>query len=186
MGNDYTVTLAAHSGQLQLNAYEPIEGLAVMESQHLLFTTSQTLRTQCIDGITVNEKVLAHYMETTIGIVTALNPVLGYEKATELAAEAHKSGKGFEVIQSSPPRTDRRNPDPVVDQTRQEHLSKKKIAEKKIDSHRGIRRSGAAFIGAVAALVRVRWPSRGAEANATILATGGTIAGAAATAAVRL
>jgi len=99
MGNDYTVTLAAHSGQLQLNAYEPIEGLAVMESQHLLYTTSQTLRTQCIDGITVNEKVLAHYMETTIGIVTALNPVLGYEKATELAAEAHKSGKGvLEVI----------------------------------------------------------------------------------------
>ena len=70
-----------------------------MESQHLLYTTSQTLRTQCIDDITVNEKVLAHYMETTIGIVTALNPVLGYEKATELADEAHKSGKGvLEVI----------------------------------------------------------------------------------------
>jgi aspartate ammonia-lyase len=99
MGNDYTVTLAAHSGQLQLNAYEPIEGLAVMESQHLLYTTSQTLRTQCIDGITVNEKVLEHYMTTTIGIVTALNPVLGYEKATELAAEAQQTGKGvLEVI----------------------------------------------------------------------------------------
>jgi aspartate ammonia-lyase len=99
MGNDYTVTLAAHSGQLQLNAYEPVEGLAVMESQHLLYTTSQTLRTKCIDGITVNERVLAHYMETTVGIVTALNPVLGYEKATELANEAYKSGKGvLEVI----------------------------------------------------------------------------------------
>ena len=99
MGNDYTVTLAAHSGQLQLNAYEPIEGLAVMESQHLLFTTSKALRTQCIDGITVNEKVLARYMETTVGIVTALNPVIGYEKATELANEAYKSGKGIlEVI----------------------------------------------------------------------------------------
>jgi aspartate ammonia-lyase len=99
MGNDYTVTLAAHSGQLQLNAYEPVEGLAVMESQHLLYTTSQTLRTKCIDGITVNERVLAHYMETTVGIVTALNPVLGYERATELANEAYKSGKGvLEVI----------------------------------------------------------------------------------------
>ena len=51
-------------------------------------------RTKCIDGITVNEKVLAHYMETTVGIVTALNPVLGYDKATELANEAYKSGKG--------------------------------------------------------------------------------------------
>ena len=99
MGNDYTVTLAAHSGQLQLNAYEPLEGLAMMESQHLLYTTSMAFRTKCVDGITVNEKVLEHYMETTIGIVTALNPVLGYDKATELAAEAYKSGKGIlEVI----------------------------------------------------------------------------------------
>jgi aspartate ammonia-lyase len=48
-----------------------------------------------IDGITVNEKVLERYMETTVGIVTALNPVLGYEKATELANEAYKSGKGI-------------------------------------------------------------------------------------------
>ena len=60
---------------------------------------SQLLRTKCVDGITVNEKVLEHYMETTVGIVTALNPVLGYEKATEIANEAYKSGKGvLEVI----------------------------------------------------------------------------------------
>ena len=99
MGNDYTVTLAAHSGQLQLNAYEPIEGLAVMESQHLLFNTSKAFRTKCIDGITVNEKVLERYLETTVGIVTALNPVVGYKQATELANEAYGSGKGIlEVI----------------------------------------------------------------------------------------
>jgi aspartate ammonia-lyase len=98
MGNDYSVTLAAHSGQLQLNAYEPLEGLATMESQHLLNTTSKALRTKCVDGITVNEKVLEHYMETTVGIVTALNPILGYDKATELADEAYKSGKGIVEI----------------------------------------------------------------------------------------
>jgi aspartate ammonia-lyase len=99
MGNDTSVMLAAQHGQLQLNAYEPLEGLAVMESQHLLFKGSDLLRTKCIDGITVNEKILAHYMETTIGIVTALNPVIGYEKATELAAEAQKTGKGIlEII----------------------------------------------------------------------------------------
>jgi aspartate ammonia-lyase len=99
MGNDYAVTLAAHSGQLQLNAYEPLEGVAVMESQHLLYNTSILFRTKCIDGITVNEKVLEHYMETTVGIVTALNPILGYEKATELAQEAYSSGKGIlEII----------------------------------------------------------------------------------------
>jgi aspartate ammonia-lyase len=99
MGNDYAVNIAAHHGQLQLNAYEPLEGLAVMESQHLLFTTSRTFRDRCIDGITVNEAVLERYLETTVGIVTALNPVIGYERATELANEAYRSGKGLlEII----------------------------------------------------------------------------------------
>ena len=99
MGNDYALTLAAHSGQLQLNAYEPLAAIAVLESQNLLYNGSAVFRTKCIDGITVNERVLSRYMETTVGIVTALNPVLGYEKATELAGEAYKSGKGIlEII----------------------------------------------------------------------------------------
>jgi aspartate ammonia-lyase len=99
MGNDYAVTLAAHSGQLQLNAYEPLAGLAVIESQALLYNTSILFRTKCVDGITLNEKTLERYIETTVGIVTALNPIVGYERATELAAEAYKSGKGIlEII----------------------------------------------------------------------------------------
>jgi aspartate ammonia-lyase len=99
MGNDYSVSLAAHHGQLQLNAYEPLAGLAVLESQALLYNASIVFRTKCINGITVNEKTLEHHLETTVGIVTALNPVLGYEKATELANEAYKSGKGIlEII----------------------------------------------------------------------------------------
>jgi aspartate ammonia-lyase len=99
MGNDFSVGIAAHSGQLQLNAYEPLAGIAVLESQNLLYNASVLFRTKCINGITLNEKTLARYMETTVGIVTALNPVLGYEKATELANEAYKSGKGIlEII----------------------------------------------------------------------------------------
>lgn len=99
MGNDFVVTLAAHSGQLQLNAYEPVEGVAMMESQSLLYNTSKLMRTKCVDGIVVDEKQLQHYMETTVGIVTALNPIIGYEKATELANEAYSSGKGIiEII----------------------------------------------------------------------------------------
>jgi uncharacterized membrane protein YgaE (UPF0421/DUF939 family) len=86
-------------GQLQLNAYEPLAGISIMESQQLLHTGSATFRTKCVDGIDVNEKVLARYMETTVGIVTALNPVIGYDKATELANEAYSSGKGLlEII----------------------------------------------------------------------------------------
>lgn len=98
MGNDFVVTLAAHSGQLQLNAYEPVEGVAMMESQSLLYNTSKLMRTKCVDGIVVDEKQLQHYMETTVGIVTALNPIIGYEKATELANEAYSSGKGIMEI----------------------------------------------------------------------------------------
>lgn len=99
IGNDLVVTLAAHSGQLQLNAYEPVEGLAMIESQSLLYNTSKLMRTKCVDGIVVDEKQLEHYMETTVGIVTALNPIIGYEKATELANEAYSSGKGIlEII----------------------------------------------------------------------------------------
>jgi aspartate ammonia-lyase len=95
IANDYAVSLAAGHGQLQLNAYEPLEGLAIVESQNIIFRTSYFFRTKCIDGITVNERTLQHYMDTTVGIVTALNPVLGYEKATELAAEAYKTNKGI-------------------------------------------------------------------------------------------
>jgi aspartate ammonia-lyase len=99
IGNDMSVSLAADHGQLQLNAYEPLEGLAIVESQNLLFRTSNVFRTKCVDGITVNQEELKHYLETTVGIVTALNPILGYEKATELADEAYKSGKGIiEII----------------------------------------------------------------------------------------
>src|SRR5581483_2404939 len=94
MGNNYVTTVAAHTGQLQLNAYEPIEGLTILESQDLISKVSTLFRTKCIDGITVDEKTLAHYMETTVGIITALNPILGYDKATELAQEAYKTDKG--------------------------------------------------------------------------------------------
>ena len=99
LGNDAGIGYAAHSGQLQLNAYEPLAALSVMESQQLLNNGSRAFRTKCVDGIVADEKVLAHYMETTVGIVTALNPVLGYDKATEVANEAYKTGKGaIEVV----------------------------------------------------------------------------------------
>jgi aspartate ammonia-lyase len=95
IGNDAGVNFAAQNGQLQLNAYEPLVALSVMESQNLLYKTSMTLRSKCVDGITVNEKVLEEYLEKTVGIVTALNPIIGYEKATELAKEAYDTNKGI-------------------------------------------------------------------------------------------
>lgn len=95
MGNDATVTIASRDGLLQLNAYEPVVATALFESQALFYKLMPLFRKNCIDGITANEAVLKRYIETTVGIVTALNPVLGYEKTTELAKEALQSGKGI-------------------------------------------------------------------------------------------
>jgi len=95
IGNDMTVTVASRDGLLQLNAYEPVVAIAIMETQGLFFKTFPLFRKNCIDGITVNEDVCKRYIERSVGIVTALNPVLGYEKTTELAKEALESGKGI-------------------------------------------------------------------------------------------
>lgn len=95
IGNDGAVTMASQDGLLQLNAYEPVVAVALFESQGLLFKSMPLFRKQCIEGITVNKDVLNHYMERSVGIVTALNPVLGYEKTTELAKEALATNKGI-------------------------------------------------------------------------------------------
>src|SRR6476620_10111657 len=88
IGNDMTVAVASRDGLLQLNAYEPVVAVAIMETQGLFYKSLPLFRKQCIEGITANEKVLQLYMERSVGIVTALNPILGYDKTTELAKEA--------------------------------------------------------------------------------------------------
>jgi aspartate ammonia-lyase len=95
IGSDLTITLAAEAGQLQLNVMEPVIAGCLLESQTLLRNASATLREHCVDGITANQDVCRLLLERSIGTVTALNPVVGYDKATELAAEALLSGKGI-------------------------------------------------------------------------------------------
>src|SRR5215203_5565771 len=95
IGNDVTVTIAAQDGLLQLNAYEPVVAIAIMESQAILYKSLPLFRTNCIDGITANKKVLQMHINRSVGIVTALNPVLGYDKTTELAKEALDTNKGI-------------------------------------------------------------------------------------------
>jgi aspartate ammonia-lyase len=107
MGNDYSVTLAAHGGQLQLNAYEPLEGLAVLESQALLYSSSSAFRTKCIDGITVNQKTLERYMETTVGIVTALNPIVGLREGDRPCGRSLQERKGNSRDNSGETHSDR-------------------------------------------------------------------------------
>lgn len=95
IGNDLTVTMAAEAGQLQLNVMEPVIIACVLESQVMFQNACRTLRENCIEGITANDDVCRRYIEHSIGTVTALNPLLGYEKSTELAAEALRTGRGI-------------------------------------------------------------------------------------------
>ena len=95
IGNDVTVNISASDGDLQLNAYEPVVGIAIFESQKLLTNALKTMREDCVDGITINEDIDKKNMETTIGIVTALNPILGHHVGDELAKEAKETGKGI-------------------------------------------------------------------------------------------
>ena len=95
IANDLAVTMAAEAGQLQLNVMEPIIAYCILESQTISMNAAGTLRQHCVDGITANNDVCRRYVEHSIGLVTALNPVLGYETATTLAAEALKTGKGI-------------------------------------------------------------------------------------------
>ena len=95
IGSDLTVTMSAEAGQLQLNAFEPVIAACIFEAQTMFINAARTLRVHCVDGITANVDVLKHYVEYSIGTVTALNPVIGYDKSTELAAEAMKTGKGI-------------------------------------------------------------------------------------------
>ena len=95
IGSDLTVSLAAEAGQLQLNVFEPVIAACIFEAQTMFINAAATLRIHCIDGITANEDVCRHYVEYSIGTVTALNPVIGYERTTELAAEAMRTGRGI-------------------------------------------------------------------------------------------
>ncbi len=92
-GNDLTVTFAAEAGQLQLNVMEPVLCHSIIESIVFVQRAIDTLRTKCIDGITANREVCLNMVKNSIGIVTALNPHIGYKNSTKIAKEALETGK---------------------------------------------------------------------------------------------
>ncbi|MBT3322359.1 MAG: aspartate ammonia-lyase [Anaerolineae bacterium] len=98
IGNDITVSFAAEAGQLQLNAFEPIIVRNLFNSLRFLRHGCTTLAERCVVGITANRDDLRDMIDKSIGIVTALNPHIGYENASAVAAEAHKSGRGVVEI----------------------------------------------------------------------------------------
>ncbi len=94
IGGDVTVTMAAEAGQLQLNVFEPIIAFRLLRNISEMTNAARVLRVRCIDGIEANPDVMRHFVERSIGLVTALLPSLGYDKCTALAKEALESGRG--------------------------------------------------------------------------------------------
>jgi len=99
IGNDLTVNLAAEAGQLELNVMEPVIVQSLFESIEMLKNGMITLKHRCIDGITANEEHCRRKVMNSIGLVTALNPALGYEACTMVAKEALETGRGvYELV----------------------------------------------------------------------------------------
>ncbi len=99
IGNDLTVTMAADAAQLQLNVMEPVIVEAIHESVNYLISAMDTLRELCVDGITVNIERCREMVLHNIGIVTALNPRIGYKTSTAIAKEALATGRGiYELV----------------------------------------------------------------------------------------
>lgn len=93
IANDLAITLAAEAGQLQLNAMEPLIAFKLFESIELLGKAMQMFQQKCIDTIRANAELCQSQVENSIGIVTALNPYLGYETTTRIAKQANETGQ---------------------------------------------------------------------------------------------
>lgn len=99
IGNDVCVAMAGEASQMELNAMEPVMVQSCFESAEILMNGFDTLRVRCVDGITANEDRCREYVHNSIGIVTALNPIIGYKNSTKIAKEALETGRGvYELI----------------------------------------------------------------------------------------
>jgi aspartate ammonia-lyase len=99
IGADLTVTMAAEAGQFQLNAFEPVIAYRLLGGISALTNACVVLRERCVDGITANPDRMRWFVEHSIGVVTALVPIIGYELASEIAREALASGRGvYEIV----------------------------------------------------------------------------------------
>jgi len=93
IGGDVTVTMAAEAGQLQLNVFEPIIAFRLLGGMTNLTRACKILQERCVEGITANRERMQKFVEESVGVITALVPILGYETATDLAKEALETGR---------------------------------------------------------------------------------------------
>lgn len=97
-GNDLTITMAAESGQLQLNVMEPVIGQSLFESLSLLENACFTLQEKCVKGITANRKVCEDFVLNSIGIITYLNPFIGHHEGDVIGKICAETGKSVREV----------------------------------------------------------------------------------------
>lgn len=93
IGNDVTITMAAEAGQLELNAFEPIVFYCMFQSIDTMAYAVQTFVDNCVSGITANETRCRYLVENSVGVITAICPHVGYQKAADIAKQAIKTGE---------------------------------------------------------------------------------------------
>jgi fumarate hydratase class II len=98
IGNDAAVTVGGMQGQLELNVRIPLIARNLLQSIHLLTTTSDALREKCIEGVEANLAGCERSAEATLAVATALNPFIGYDKATEIVKDAAASGRPLREV----------------------------------------------------------------------------------------
>ncbi|MGN4769770.1 aspartate ammonia-lyase [Bacillus cereus group sp. MYBK216-2] len=98
IGNDHTICLASEAGQLELNVMEPVLVFNLIQSISIMNNGFRVFREYCIEGITANEELLKRYVEKSVGIITAVNPHIGYEAASRIAREAIETGKSVREL----------------------------------------------------------------------------------------
>ncbi|WP_242144992.1 MULTISPECIES: aspartate ammonia-lyase [unclassified Bacillus cereus group] len=98
IGNDHTICLASEAGQLELNVMEPVLVFNLIQSISIMNNAFRVFREYCIEGITANEELLKQYVERSVGIITAVNPHIGYEAASRIAREAITTGKSVREL----------------------------------------------------------------------------------------
>ena len=98
IGNDMTITMAAEGGQLELNAFEPIIFYCLFQSIDTLAYAVQTFVDNCITGITANEERCRYLVESSVGVITAISPHVGYQKAADIAKKALRTGESIRSL----------------------------------------------------------------------------------------
>ncbi len=98
IGNDAAITIGGMNGHFELNVYVPLMARNLLQSISLLASASRLLAEKCVDGIEANRERTEEYAEATLSAATALNPHIGYDKASEIVKEASASGRSLREV----------------------------------------------------------------------------------------